>query len=172
MRIPIAGIELEGVGDVLAGVEQYIVKPSEEVIDTTSSTWTPCMASSRRRAWWFPVLLRVSMRMPILGIVELKGVGDVLAGVERFIVMAGICLFFGASDVHAGRVELYIVRPEEVLASLPAHTASDPCTQLAFTVELHHQRVDQACPGENAGLGTVGMDKIYLPRSGDVTVHT
>ena len=73
--------------------------------------------------------LTAPMRMPISGIYKIKGVGDVLAG----------------------RVEQGIVKPGEEVIFLPTHTASNPCTGKVFTVEMHHQRVDQACPGEQRG---------------------
>ena len=41
-----------------------------------------------------------------------------------------------------------------------------------FTVEMHHQRVDQACPGDYVGLNIEGQDKNNMPRSGDVMVCT
>ena len=36
-----------------------------------------------------------------------------------------------------------------------------------FTVEMHHQRVDFANPGDNVGLNIKGLDKNNMPRSGD-----
>merc|ERR1711871_219458 len=89
------------------------------------------------------------MRMPISGIYKIKGVGDVLAG----------------------RVEQGIVKPGEEVVFLPTHTASNPCTGKVFTVEMHHQRVDFAQPGDNVGLNIKGLDKNNMPRSGDVMVH-
>jgi len=89
------------------------------------------------------------MRMPISGIYKIKGVGDVLAG----------------------RVEQGIVKPGEEVVFLPTHTASNPCTGKVFTVEMHHQRVDFAQPGDNVGLNIKGLDKNNMPRSGDVMVY-
>ena len=89
------------------------------------------------------------MRMPISGIYKIKGVGDVLAG----------------------RVEQGVVKPGEEVVFLPTHTASNPCTGKVFTVEMHHQRVDFANPGDNVGLNIKGLDKNNMPRSGDVMVH-
>merc|ERR1712159_466302 len=77
------------------------------------------------------------MRMPISGIYKIKGVGDVLAG----------------------RVEQGIVKTGEEVIFLPTHTASNPCTGKVFTVEMHHQRVDVANPGDNVGLNIKGLDK-------------
>merc|ERR1712137_428098 len=69
------------------------------------------------------------MRMPISGVYKIKGGGDVLAG----------------------RVEQGVVKPGEEVVFLPTHTASNPCTGKVFTVEMHHQRVDFANPGDNVG---------------------
>merc|ERR1719313_2849590 len=89
------------------------------------------------------------MRMPISGIYKIKGVGDVLAG----------------------RVEQGIVKPGDEVVFLPTHTASNPCTGKVFTVEMHHQRAEQAKPGDNVGLNIKGLDKQNMPRSGDVMVY-
>jgi len=89
------------------------------------------------------------MRMPVSGIYKIKGVGDVLAG----------------------RVEQGIVKPGEEVIFLPTHTAANPCTGKVFTVEMHHQRVDAAQPGDNVGLNIKGLDKNNMPRSGDVMVY-
>merc|ERR1712045_157590 len=48
---------------------------------------------------------------------------------------------------------------------------SNPCTGKVFTVEMHHQRVDFANPGDNVGLNIKGLDKNNMPRSGDVMVY-
>merc|ERR1712031_30652 len=84
------------------------------------------------------------MRMPISGIYKIKGVGDVLAG----------------------RVEQGLVKPGEEVIFLPTHTAANPCVGKVFTVEMHHQRAEQAKPGDN-----VGLDKQNMPRTGDVMVY-
>merc|ERR1712022_111699 len=42
---------------------------------------------------------------------------------------------------------------------------------MGFTVEMHHQRVDFAGPGDNVGLNIKGLDKNNMPRSGDVMVY-
>jgi len=89
------------------------------------------------------------MRMPISGIYKIKGVGDVLAG----------------------RVEQGTVKPGEEVVFMPTHTSSNPCTGKVFTVEMHHTRCDQAMPGDNVGLNIKGLDKINMPRSGDVMVY-
>ena len=89
------------------------------------------------------------MRMPISGIYKIKGVGDVLAG----------------------RVEQGLVKPGEEVVFLPTHTASNPCVGKVFTVEMHHKRVEKAHPGDNVGMNIKGLDKINMPRVGDVMVY-
>merc|ERR1712050_745959 len=64
-----------------------------------------------------------------------------------------------------------VVKPGEDVVFLPTHTASNPCTGKVFTVEMHHQRVDFANPGDNVGLNIKGLDKQNMPRSGDVMVY-
>jgi elongation factor 1-alpha len=89
-----------------------------------------------------------AMRVPISGIYKIKGVGDVLAG----------------------RVEQGVVRPGEEVVFMPTHTAVNACTGKVFTVEMHHQRVDQANPGDNVGLNIKGLDKGNMPHTGDVMI--
>merc|ERR1711896_46440 len=64
-----------------------------------------------------------------------------------------------------------LVKPGEEVIFLPTHTASNPCTGKVFTVEMHHQRAEQAKPGDNVGLNIKGLDKQNMPRSGDVMVY-
>jgi len=90
-----------------------------------------------------------AMRLPISGIYKIKGVGDVLAG----------------------RVEQGVVKPNEEVIFMPTHTASTPCTGKVFTVGMHHKRVDEAMPGDNVGMNIKGLDKINMPRVGDVMVY-
>lgn len=89
------------------------------------------------------------MRLPLSGIYKIKGVGDVLAG----------------------RVEQGVVKPNEEVIFLPTHTVSNPCMGKVFTVEMHHKRVEIANPGDNVGMNIKGLDKLNMPRSGDVMVY-
>ena len=89
------------------------------------------------------------MRLPLSGIYKIKGVGDVLAG----------------------RVEQGVVKPNEEVLFMPTHTASTPCVGKVFTVEMHHKRVDAANPGDNVGMNIKGLDKINMPRTGDVMIY-
>jgi elongation factor 1-alpha len=89
------------------------------------------------------------MRLPLSGIYKIKGVGDVLAG----------------------RVEQGQVKPNEDVVFLPTHTPSNPCTGKVFSVEMHHKRVDAANPGDNVGMNIKGLDKLNMPRTGDVMVY-
>merc|ERR1711966_38036 len=89
------------------------------------------------------------MRLPISGIYKIKGVGDVLAG----------------------RVEQGVVKPEKDVIFMPTHTASTPCSGKVFSVEMHHKRVPDANPGDNVGMNIKGLQKINMPRVGDVMVY-
>merc|ERR1712151_964705 len=84
---------------------------------------------------------------------------------------SGIYKIKGVGDVLAGRVEQGVVKPGEEVVFLPTHTASNPGTGKVFTVEMHHQRVDFAIPGDNVGLNIKGLDKNNMPRGGDVMVY-
>jgi elongation factor 1-alpha len=89
------------------------------------------------------------MRLPISGVYKIKGVGDVLAG----------------------RVEQGLVKPGEDVVFLPTHTSSNPCGGKVFTVEMHHKRVEAAAPGDNVGMNIKGLDKLNMPRTGDVMIY-
>jgi elongation factor 1-alpha len=89
------------------------------------------------------------MRLPISGVYKIKGVGDVLTG----------------------RVEQGVVSPGEEVIFMPTHTVGTPCLGKVFTVEMHHKRVDDAHPGDNVGMNIKGLDKINMPRVGDVMVY-
>jgi len=90
-----------------------------------------------------------AMRLPISGVYKIKGVGDVLAG----------------------RVEQGLVKPGEDVVFLPTHTSSNPCGGKVFTVEMHHKRVEAAAPGDNVGMNIKGLDKLNMPRTGDVMIY-
>ena len=52
----------------------------------------------------------------------------------------------------------------------PPHSASKPYTGKVFTVEMPHQHVHQAYPGDNMVFNIKGLDKYDMPQSGDVMV--
>merc|ERR1719240_1269215 len=79
--------------------------------------------------------MEAPMRLPVSGIYKIKGVGDVVAG----------------------RVEQGVVKPGEEVIFLPTHTSSTACVGKVFTVEMHHKRHDQGCPGDNIGNSPIGF---------------
>jgi len=89
------------------------------------------------------------MRMPVNGVYKIKGVGDVITGrVEQGAVVAGNEVVF-----------------------LPTHTASKDCSGKVFSVEMHHKVCEAgAGPGDNVGLNIKGLDKINMPRVGDIMI--
>ncbi|KAJ9051635.1 hypothetical protein DSO57_1002770 [Entomophthora muscae] len=88
------------------------------------------------------------MRLPVSGIYKIKGVGDVVTG----------------------RVEQGKLLPNSEVVFLPTHTASNPCTGKVFTIEMHHKRADKAQTGDNIGMNVKGLDKVNMPRAGDVMI--
>lgn len=88
------------------------------------------------------------LRMPVSGVYKIKGVGDVITG----------------------RVEQGIVKPEDQILYLPTHTESTKCMGKVFSVEMHHKNVASAGPGDNVGLNIKGLDKLNMPRVGDVMI--
>merc|ERR1712160_211501 len=86
----------------------------------------------------------------------------------------GMDISYGAETIHVDTVYDVLdklCRVPERPISAPTHTSSNPCTGKVFTVEMHHQRVDFANPGDNVGLNIKGLDKQNMPRGGDVMVY-
>jgi len=92
--------------------------------------------------------LKKPLRMPVSGVYKIKGVGDVITG----------------------RVEQGKVAPGDETIFLPTHTASKPCAGKIFSVEMHHKSVAFAGPGDNVGLNVKNLDKVNMPRVGDVMI--
>lgn len=88
------------------------------------------------------------LRAPVSGIYKIKGVGDVITA----------------------RVEQGKMNPGDEVVFLPTHTTSNPCTGKVFTVEMHHNTVPSAGPGDNVGLNIKGLDKTHMPNRGDIMV--
>jgi len=88
------------------------------------------------------------LRMPVSGVYKIKGVGDVITG----------------------RVEQGKVEPGNETIFLPTHTTSKPCSGKVFSVEMHHKSQPMAGPGDNVGLNMKGLDKVNIPRVGDVMI--
>jgi elongation factor 1-alpha len=88
------------------------------------------------------------LRMPVNGVYKIKGVGDVITG----------------------RVEQGTCSPGAEVVFLPTHSLSKACTGKIFTVEMHHKNVAGAFSGDNVGLNVKGLDKINMPRVGDVMI--
>jgi len=92
--------------------------------------------------------IKKPLRMPVSGVYKIKGVGDVITG----------------------RVEQGKVSPGDETIFLPTHTASKPCIGKVFSVEMHHKAVPFAGPGDNVGLNVKNLDKVNMPRVGDVMI--
>ena len=81
-----------------------------------------------------------------------------------FTLSNGVCVPWYKCAVNQVR----IFTADEKVVFLLTHTASNLCTAKVFTVEMHHQCVDKACPGDNVGFDIKGLDMNNVPRSGDV----
>jgi elongation factor 1-alpha len=93
--------------------------------------------------------LEAAMRMPVSSILKIKGVGDVVTG----------------------RVEQGMVRIKDEVVFIPTHTASTPCNGTVFAIEMHHEKLENAKPGDNVGINIKGLDKcVVAPRGGDVMI--
>lgn len=89
------------------------------------------------------------MRVPISGVYNIKGVGDVLTG----------------------RVEQGTVNTGDEVVFLPRHTEGNPCTGKVFSIEMHHRTEPNAPAGKNVGMNIKGLNKNYKPKVGDVMVR-
>jgi len=83
-----------------------------------------------------------SLRIPINGIYKIKGVGDVITGrIEQ-------------GTLNAGDVVRVAPRGVENLK--------------VFSIEMHHKTWPSASPGDNVGMNIKGLDKMNMPKVGDV----
>ena len=82
------------------------------------------------------------VRIPINGIYQIKGVGDVITG----------------------RIEQGIIRPNDIVGVVPRKLSG----LKIFSIEMHHKMISQALPGDNVGLNIKGLDKKNMPKIGDV----
>jgi len=82
------------------------------------------------------------LRMPVSGVYKIKGVGDVITG----------------------RIEQGVLKPNDkvIFAPMPGVFGK------AFSIEMHHKNVDEAGAGDNVGVNVKGLDKLKMPRTGDV----
>jgi elongation factor 1-alpha len=87
------------------------------------------------------------LRIPISGVYKIKGVGDVITG----------------------RVEQGTALPGAEIQFLPSSLVN-AATGKIFSVEMHHQSVPKAGPGDNVGLCVKGLTKDTMPKVGDVIV--
>ena len=92
--------------------------------------------------------LEVPVRAPVSGVYKIKGVGDVITT----------------------RVEQGKLNPGDEVVFLPTHTASNACSGKVFTVEMHHNQIPFAGPGDNVGLNVKGLNKENMPKHGDIMV--
>lgn len=88
------------------------------------------------------------LRAPVSGVYKIKGVGDVITA----------------------RIEQGKVQPGEEVVFLPTNSNSNPCGGKIFTVEMHHKLIEAGNPGDNCGFNIKGLDKLNMPRSGDIMV--
>lgn len=82
------------------------------------------------------------LKIPINGIYKIKGVGDVITG----------------------RIEQGTLNAGDVVRVVPRG-----CNNLKiFSIEMHHKTWPDAKPGDNIGMNIKGLDKMNMPKVGDV----
>jgi elongation factor 1-alpha len=90
------------------------------------------------------------LRMPVNGVYKIKGVGDVITG----------------------RIEQGQCKPGMQGNFLPTHTSSKSCSGKIFSIEMHHKQQPEALCGDNVGLNVKNLDKVNMPRVGDVMIDS
>jgi elongation factor 1-alpha len=77
----------------------------------------------------------------------------------------------GVGTVPVGRVETGILKPGESVIFEPASTIfNKPIAGEVKTIEMHHEQLSQALPGDNVGFNVRGVGKQDI-RRGDVLGH-
>ena len=167
MRMLISGIyKIKGVGDVLAGrVEQGIAKPDEEVIFLPTHT-----ASNPGTENVFTVETHQRMDQTYPG--DIVGLNIKALDKNNMPCSSDDMDMVYKKVPHWARPGSSTRRlPDEEVAFLLTHTASNSCTGKVFTAEIHHRRVDWTFRGDNVGLNIKGLDKNNMPCSGGDMVY-
>lgn len=94
-------------------------------------------------------IVEAPLRIPVSGVYNIKGVGDVVAG----------------------RIEQGRIKPNEKIIFVPTHSEKQPCSAKVFSIEMHHKSLPEAVAGHNIGICVKGLDKNNMPKRGDVIVH-
>ncbi len=71
----------------------------------------------------------------------------------------------GVGTVAVGRVETGVLKPGDTVIIEPIHKTAE-----AKSIEMHHERLDKAEPGDNIGVNLKGVERKELKR-GDVIGH-
>jgi elongation factor 1-alpha len=87
------------------------------------------------------------LRVPVSGIFKIKGVGDVITG----------------------RIEQGTLQPGQEVTFIPSSLVTNAIGKV-FSIEMHHQTVPSAGPGDNVGINIKGLNKEAMPKTGDVIV--
>lgn len=81
-------------------------------------------------------------RMPISGILKIKGVGDVITGrIEQGTLTKGDEIRFAPNNIRGCK---------------------------AFSIEMHHRTHEHAIHGDNVGVNVKGLKPGFFPKSGDI----
>ena len=71
----------------------------------------------------------------------------------------------GVGTVPVGRVETGVMKINDTIIFEPAHVTGE-----VKSIEIHHQQLTQAAPGDNVGFNVRGVDKSQI-KKGDVIGH-
>jgi elongation factor 1-alpha len=81
-------------------------------------------------------------RLPVSGILKIKGVGDVITGrIEQGTLTKGDEIRFAPSNIKGCK---------------------------AFSIEMHHRSHEKAIHGDNVGINVKGLKPGFFPKSGDI----
>jgi elongation factor 1-alpha len=145
--------------------------------------------ASTNMAWWKGVEIKVFKKQKVNKKMEKKGkfktltVVTLLDCLENMVKkpgreegkptrmpVSGVYKIKGCGDVITGRIEQGCVKKEDRVIFLPTHTASTACQGKVVSIEMHHRNVDEAHPGDNVGLNVKNLEKLNMPRVGDIMV--
>lgn len=76
----------------------------------------------------------------------------------------------GIGLVPVGRIETGIMKPNDKIVGVPGKTGTGVVGEVK-DIEMHHEKIPQAQPGDNVGFSVKGFNKGDLAR-GDVISHT
>jgi elongation factor 1-alpha len=167
----------EEVGNMLAqvGWNKVFLKESVPIIPISGYEGDNLIDVSTKMAWWKGVDCKTTSG-DVVKVVTLHDALDKLVKIPKRpadaplrIPISGIYKIKGVGDVITGRVEQGTLKPGVEVSFIPSSLLTNAVGKV-FSIEMHHNTVEAAGPGDNVGINIKGLTKEAMPKAGDVIV--